>query len=242
MPIRSIASKGSRRRKMPRLIDCRRDLYRPRDQRNDHITARSSSATARLSPPSKKLSRNTATRSVFVYDGIRTTALPKGWTNRHVHVSPDEMLSPERKLNLETGSLQRLFRLESALPFLQRQQRPARAFGGTSHITPERTWSRARRWDRVRHAATDRSIQAEYIAPEAPSGYNYAQNANHSGSSDDFKKSCQIYQAPYEIESATIEFDGLGREIVKLVFDRRFDSHPDAPATVDPDPMAWSGT
>jgi hypothetical protein len=87
-----------------------------------------------------------------------------------------------------------------------------------------------------------------WIAPEAPPGYRYVIGTNRrectSGDvpceeeRSDFYSSCPIYEAPYEVESTSLETVG-GEEVVKVVFATRFRSHPDAPATVESDPSSW---
>jgi len=62
--------------------------------------------------------------------------------------------------------------------------------------------------------------QAPVLFPEAPSGYNYARGMNAPDRNDPagaHYKSCQIYEAPYEIESCTnVVVDGEDRVRIKL--------------------------
>jgi hypothetical protein len=177
---------------------------------------------------------------LFIYNGIRATALPKSWSNRFCMFLQTKCYHPSESSIWKKEAYADYFAWNQRCHFYSGSATSARF---RRHVTYNYGVEVTARDDATGYDPRQlaMSTQAQYIAPEAPSGYNYALNANISGSSQDFFKSCQIYQAPYEIESATIELDGLGREIVKLVFNRRFDSHEDAPATVNPDPMAWSG-
>jgi hypothetical protein len=183
----------------------------------------------------------TGDAKVFVYDGIRTTALPKGWTNRHVMFLQTKCYHPSESSIWKPEAYSDYFAWNQRCHFYSGSAANARF---RRHVTYNYGIDVEARADGTGFDTLQlaESIQPSYIAPEAPSGYNYAYNANNTLSSDNFRNSCQIYQAPYEIESATVEFDGLGREIVKLVFKGRFDAHPSAPATVNKDPSTWSGT
>lgn len=77
-----------------------------------------------------------------------------------------------------------------------------------------------------------------HLSPEVPSGWTYF--ANSGGVTDDFCKSCQIYEAPYELASATVEFDAGGNDVVKLVFKAPFQRDAGAPATITRNAGAWS--
>lgn len=176
---------------------------------------------------------------LYVYDGIRHEAFKKGFSNEwlmfmqtHVyHPSVTSLWKPDayadyftwnNRCHFHTGSgtansLKRHFNYGYGVDLVGDNFYPARL--------PE-------------------GVQAEFVSPEAPTGYNYALGSNQVNllyNSYDFYKSCQIYQPPYEIESATVEFDGTGEEIVVLTFTTRFQATDTAPATVDPDPATWSG-
>lgn len=91
-------------------------------------------------------------------------------------------------------------------------------------------------------AVTAENVIPTFVAPEAPSGYNYAEFSNSTQYEADpslFHKSCQIYRAPYELESATVEFDDNDNEIVVLTFTDRFQTHEDAPTSFGTDTSAW---
>lgn len=79
------------------------------------------------------------------------------------------------------------------------------------------------------------------MAPEAPTGYNYASgtNGNVPEGQEEFYRSCRIYEPPDEVESATVLFEG-GQEIVKLVFKKRFRNMGAlAPLPIGRDPGSW---
>lgn len=82
------------------------------------------------------------------------------------------------------------------------------------------------------------NIRANHFSFEMPSAYRYYGGLNSSADST-FQKSCQLFPKPYELASATVEFVEGGDDIVKLVFKSAFQTHPDAPATVDADPYSW---
>jgi hypothetical protein len=94
------------------------------------------------------------------------------------------------------------------------------------------------------------SDRTEWLSPEAPDAYTYADGLNLDnhlapiGYDDQgkFCKSCQVYKAPYEIESATVEFDSGGNDVVKLVFKTRFQTHESAPSSFSSDVTTWDTT
>ena len=177
--------------------------------------------------------------SVFVKDGIRAKARKKGWSNRWCSFIQTKCYHPSESSIWKPEAYGDYFAWNQRCHFYSGSAGNARfrrhtTFNYRTNVTERDDGSG---YDTELVAP---SVQAQYISPEAPSGYNYADGANDLRfGSTEFFESCQIYQAPYEIESATVEFDGLGREIVKLVFNRRFDSHPDAPASFGQDPLSW---
>lgn len=86
-----------------------------------------------------------------------------------------------------------------------------------------------------------------FYKPEMPSGYRYVptplssfgrDNANQ-GASEEFFRSCRIYEPPLEVQSATVEGTGADT-LVKLVLTGRLQSHHSlAPASVDEDITTW---
>ena len=73
------------------------------------------------------------------------------------------------------------------------------------------------------------------LAPEVATGMRYARNLNF-GASEEFFRSCRIYEPPMEIESAVTEASGE----VKVTFTARMHHHHSlAPATLDRDPASW---
>jgi hypothetical protein len=109
------------------------------------------------------------------------------------------------------------------------------------------------------HTSYGQAAGGGVIAPESPSGWNYAPlvrtwNGRRSVNEDNgegdplereyFAKSCQIYVAPAEVESAETVIES-GVEIVKLTLTDRLQNTVDeiggAPATVDRDRTGWDG-
>lgn len=102
-------------------------------------------------------------------------------------------------------------------------------------------------------ANNNRTLDAQFnygskfsYAPEAPSGYNYADGVNFYSDPlsrtevpAEFYKSCRLYEPDVEIESATVTTEG-GADIVKLIFKTRFHHHENAPATIDRDTGTWN--
>jgi hypothetical protein len=179
---------------------------------------------------------------LYAYNGIRPVAMKKGFTNEWLMFINTHCYHPsETSIFYETAYAdyftwnQRCHFWSGTAGDPDFRLHTTFGYSVTSALNAEGvayTWTR-----------NPEGVQAQFVSPESPSGYNYAFNANHSFGLEDhvgFCKSCQIYQEPYEVESATIEFVGA-EEIVKLVFKTRFLSHPTAPATVDPDAITWSG-
>lgn len=77
-----------------------------------------------------------------------------------------------------------------------------------------------------------------FLAPEAATGYRYSKGAN-SGASEEYYRSCRIYEPPLEIESAeTVVVDG--EEQTKIIFNGRFHHHHSlAPESIDRDVSSW---
>lgn len=78
-----------------------------------------------------------------------------------------------------------------------------------------------------------------HLSPEMPSGMRYAEGLN-STASVDFCKSCQIFVAPYELASATVEFVAGGDDIVTLIFKTPFQRDASAPTSWSQDATTWS--
>jgi hypothetical protein len=80
----------------------------------------------------------------------------------------------------------------------------------------------------------DPRAQAALYAPEAPTGYRYAEGANDDRYMLDgtrFRKSCRVYEPTLEVESAVVhDWDA---DIIKITFSGRFQTHEDAP-------ISWS--
>jgi hypothetical protein len=172
---------------------------------------------------------------VYVHDGIRHSALKRGWTNRWCiflqtkvyHPSASSIWKPEAYADFYTWSERCMF-YGGWMPSGQVRAHVAYQFPVGLD-------------DDYRPYLLPPSVQSTLIAPEAPTGYRTVKSTNISSYTlpDGFCASCTLYQAPYEIESCVVEDWGTD-QIVKLTLTRRLDSHPDAPVTVDPDPLTWS--
>lgn len=96
------------------------------------------------------------------------------------------------------------------------------------------------------------------VAPEAPSGFNYADlETSFAGSGNlntypcdpldtaciefrqNFYKSCRVYEPDVEVESASVEFDSGGNELVKLTLKSRIHHCTTAPSSFSNDVSTW---
>lgn len=174
---------------------------------------------------------------LYIYDGIRSQARERGFTNEWLMFIGTHVYHPSESS---------IWKPEAYADFFTWNQRCHYQSGSINNNTLQRHINFTERVEVTERedetgfnkGLTGPRVQASFISPEAPSGYNFAQNANN-GASADFYRSCQIYTAPYELESATIEFEGAD-ELVRLVFKQRFSADASAPATVDKDPLACS--
>jgi hypothetical protein len=159
---------------------------------------------------------------VLEYEGIKPVAQKKGWTN--------EWLMSE-EFHFEHPSSTSLWTTDKHADWYVRGNRCltyARSLDG--NLT--------RMVDLPVYPGIDPTFQQLHLSPEAPSGWNYTLRANASASPD-FCASCQIYKAPYELASATVEFDANGNDVVRLVFKEPFQHDPGAPAVFGRDPTTW---
>lgn len=175
---------------------------------------------------------------VFVWNGIRHMAFPKGWTNEWAMFIETKAYRPNVESEFKPEAFADFFTFHNRCMFLN--QGPANgAF--TRHITYNNRTMVVGNEDNSQFSTLLQSARAsnDFLTPEGPSGYNYAINFNSTFVTADFYRSCQIYKAPYEVDEAVIEFaDGI--EIVKLTFNGRFQFDPAAPASVAADASAWN--
>lgn len=90
------------------------------------------------------------------------------------------------------------------------------------------------------------TYQRMWLNPDTLTAYNYDGTLNSVSSfydeqpqaAIDFYKSCEIYPKDYKVESATVLNEG-GEEVVKLVFNRRFQHCDNAPASIARNPNTW---
>lgn len=170
---------------------------------------------------------------LYVRDGIRHTALKKGWTN-------EWLIWLETKVyNHSPTSIWK----EEAYPDYYAHCNRCLFYGG--YINSARFRRHINYNTEVQLDGDNRPtllpsrVMAQSIAPEAPTGYRYASDSNRYYGSSDFWKSCQVMVAPYEITSCTV--DEWGAEpTLKLTLSRRLDAYPSAPSTVARDISTWS--
>lgn len=173
--------------------------------------------------------------SVREYSGIYPDAPPAGYSNEWV------LLWQWKNLELGSTATYRPENYGDHFVFAER----AHIFYDQFN-PPEKTYQRHFVPGQSEGALSTQSD--EWIAPEAPSGYRYVPGQNRQvclpldtpceEERERFFKSCPIYEAPYEIESAISEMVG-GEELVKVTFTTRFRSHPDAPASFTSDISTW---
>lgn len=191
----------------------------------------------------------------FVYDGIRSVARPKGFTNEWLffinthtyHWSPSSIWKLDSygdyftwndhcafAANRPPDDVNAMMNYNYALRVSERDD--LTGFDTTIIGDGVLNWS------------TDRLP----VSPELPTGYRYAQGMNtasfslgHADASAAFCSSCRVYEPPLEIESCTIEPDmtnGGRDDVVVVTLKTRLRAHPDAPASFGTDPGAWDVT
>lgn len=177
---------------------------------------------------------------VYEREGIIAAARPKRWTNEWVcwlethvhHPSTTSVWSPDIYADYFTWCNRCLFQLGVG---------GSAAFRRFANFNHRVTSTITDDGERVL-TLNPMTVQTDWLSPEAPDGYRMLDGANVYGStpSANWFSSCQIYRAPYRVESVTVEFEADGTEIVVVQLDRRCDAHPDAPATWDADPPVWA--
>lgn len=180
---------------------------------------------------------------LYVYEGIRTVAFPKGTTNEWnisfefhgSNWSESSIWKESAYAKYFTGISKAHFwstmptnsPLASHINFTPRPIVEASDSDPSTFVT----------------SLTPETNQASFYNPEAPSGYGFAQNTNgpedHGSNDIAFYKSNQIYTAPYKVTSATVRVVA-GNEFVVLKLAGRLRSHESAPATVSSDVSSWS--
>lgn len=172
------------------------------------------------------------TVNVYVYDGIRHSALRKGFTNewtmflepRCYHPSGSSIWKPDAYSDYFSWCDRCHFYSGTAPNALRR-------FAAFNHTT-----SLDSSFNPVLNPI---NLQAQMLAPEVPDQFRYSAGANRTGGSTEFYKSCRVYNPPYEIESCVVD-DWADDQIIKITLTERLRSHANAPATVAADPTAWS--
>lgn len=171
--------------------------------------------------------------AVYVYDGIRSTAFRNGWTNRWA-------MQMETKVYLNSSTS--VWKPESYADYFAFNQR-CLFYGGN---VPSAAFRRHIDYQYKTDLTADydpnllpESVQAQLISPEAPTGYRYSSGSNSTSPTAEFLTSCQVYEAPYEITSCTVD-TWQPDQIVKMTLSRRPTAHPDAPAAVPRDVSTWT--
>jgi hypothetical protein len=180
----------------------------------------------------------------FVYDGIKSVARKKGYTNEWCGFISTHVEHPS------ISSIWKLDAYADYFPFIDRCHfysfsTPTELF---RHINVNYVVNLDARTDGTGYDIQNKGILLGdlLVSPESVTGYRYALGANASGISDDFCKSCQVYQAPYEVESCVIEPDmvsGGRNDVIKVTFKTRFQyDEVNAPASVNADVSTWGST
>lgn len=156
------------------------------------------------------------------YEGIKPTAPKGGWSNEWVM---------DEEFHFYHPSSSSLWKLDSYADWYMRGNRcNTYQFSMPSAL--------ARVADNVPNPDSPLNL---HLSPEVVSGYIYTQGSN-STASPDFGSSCQIYKAPYELASVTVEFSATGDDVCVLIFKEPFQRDPSAPTSIDPNPLNWSPT
>lgn len=155
------------------------------------------------------------------YNGIKATARKKGWTNEWCCFFNFHPTHPSG------SSIWKAEAYSDQLTWINRAHFYADLSGGFD-------LSLKRMLTQVNTGA-----DADLFSPEGPSSINYSDGLNGTAS-DDFCKSNRLFPAPYEIESATVEFDSAGEDVVVLTFKTKLQTTDTAPSTRAEDYSTWS--
>ena len=159
---------------------------------------------------------------------IRHTALPRGRTNEWLMFMQTRVYNPNLTEDLNTSSYTDIFGFNNRCHFMN------------PRITP------TSKPDLLRHFTQGPPYPDYLLAPEAPPGYNMADNSNVMTSISDpddvrreyWYRSCQIYPPDYEIESAEALNEG-GQQCVKITFTGRLRHCDEAPSSIGRDVSTW---
>ncbi|MBI4661799.1 MAG: hypothetical protein HY735_23500, partial [Verrucomicrobia bacterium] len=160
---------------------------------------------------------------VFKYDGIRLTAPQQGTSNRWVLFFSLNGYRPVE------SSIWKEELYDNTIVLHQRGHTLTKELYGHTPFPPKR--------DLNAHFTLG---QKHALISEAPSGYIYAKGINgrrqlEREAQKDFYRSCQIYQAPYEIESIVAHSD----DGVKVTIKGRLRHTSNAPVVIRNDPETW---
>lgn len=164
---------------------------------------------------------------VFEAEGIRSSARPQGEANEWLMWPELKVYHPSESSLWKATSYSDYFALSNRCHFY------------SPWITGGNHTDLALHFGAARRASEPLTPP---LAPEAPSGYNYAGATNTPAGEGEaaraFYKSCRIYEPPAEIESAKVVFIG-GEECVRLVFKSRWHHSELAPAAISEDDSTW---
>lgn len=175
----------------------------------------------------------------YQYDGIRHVAREKGWTREWIlgfkfhcyHPSESSIWKPEAYGDYFPMIERCMFYTGWPGTWANTLKRHM-TYNYKVDVEEDHQWRP--------QLSANMALQADFVAPEAPSGYRYAGGANTvlGGTSADHYPSCRIYEPPVEVESCIVH-DWSENQVVKVTLRTRPRTHPNAPESVDLDPNEW---
>lgn len=179
--------------------------------------------------------------SVYIYDGIKATALEKGWTNEWCSFVETKGYNPSETSIWKASAYSDYWafcdrcNFNASLGYFNNAVR--------RHITLNYQPS-VDTGTGAMDLSGDPYVPSQLYAPENPTGYRYIEGINQNNShwwttaeETQHHKSCRVYEPPINLESCTVHDRTNG--IVKLTFSKRFHYHPSAPATWSATPPQW---
>jgi hypothetical protein len=180
----------------------------------------------------------------FEYDGIKATARKKGFTNEWVGFMATHAEHPSESSLWKPAAYADYFPFQDRCHFYSFPSNvPQELY---RHINPNYVVNVAERadgtgWNLINEGML---IGDLLMSPESVTGYRYVLSANTNGISEDFCRSCRIYEPPREVESCIVEPDMVSggiNDVVKITFKTRLHyDEANAPASVNPDVSTWS--
>jgi hypothetical protein len=171
---------------------------------------------------------------LYIYDGIRHAARKGGTTNEWVMLLETHCYHP---------SVSSIWKADAYSDYWAFNQR-CLFYPWTAPLAVRRhvsyNYGVSVDGDEYRLSLLPMAVQATLYSPEAPSSFSFSAGTNAMHADEPFCRSCQIWTAPYEIESCTVDSDRDGDQVIKVTFTGRFRSHADAPSSVARDVSTWS--